>query len=55
MEIYQTLHLNFIIYLEKSNLVHAKSAENLHKYEIEKKFINYNSKILPMLKYITKV
>ncbi len=32
---------------EKSNLVHAKNQQKIsHKYEIEKKFINYNSKIL---------
>ncbi len=35
------------IFREKSNLVHAKNQQKIsHKYEIEKKFINYNSKIL---------
>ena len=35
------------IFREKSNLTHAKNQQKIsHKYEIEKKFINYNSKIL---------
>ena len=35
------------IFREKSNLVHSKNQQKIsHKYEIEKKFISYNSKIL---------
>ena len=35
------------IFREKSNLTHAKNQQKIsHKYEIEKKIINYNSKIL---------
>ncbi len=35
------------IFREKSNLVHAKNQQKIsHKYEFEKKLINYNSKIL---------
>ena len=48
MEIYQILHYEFYnIFREKSNFVHAKKQQKIsHKYKIEKKFINYNSKIL---------
>ena len=35
------------IFREKSNLTHAKNQQKIsHKYQIEKKFFNYNSKIL---------